>query len=393
MEHFEVVDGQDRPYFSLLPSKTDIARRGLLAGSLGTDWKNYLARPTKDEPVLAAQALGVPKQDFESKFVFITDAETTEAREKLGYERGDARDCNVLIYPISDDLGHYHSDTLASLNEKIRQQLRTQQGRRGIVDDLRWRVEPGDLVLVSSDHGFQELFPEERISVSRQDASTSGASDEDVAYRYLRFRPKKALPGCEPLTVEWEEVNSAGNKQRTTFTLSVGGSWFQRERGKPTRFAHGGVSLAEMTIPGVLLRPIAEKAARIELLALPSEMTIAEDQEEELAFEVVNCGNVEARFELAVETNLGERLLEKQGGLPPGKQERITCTVAGRYEADINRKPLAGKTTMAVFVTLAHSDLAGKMIRPGYGNQAVRVTVKPKSTKIDTDALKAFDGL
>lgn len=60
MEHFEVVDGQDRPYFSLLPSKTDIARRGLLAGSLGKDWKNYFAKPTKDERVLAAPCCACP---------------------------------------------------------------------------------------------------------------------------------------------------------------------------------------------------------------------------------------------------------------------------------------------------------------------------------------------
>jgi hypothetical protein len=392
-DHFEVVGGHDRPYFSLLPSKTDIARRGLLAASLGKDWKNYFAKPTKDERLVAARAMGVSKQDFEDKVIFVTDAETTEAREKLGYDKTEARDFNVLIYPISDDFGHYHNDTLASLNEKIRQQLRTQQGRRGIVDDLRRRVQAGDLVLVTSDHGFQELFPEHPILVSRQDAFTSSATDDDVAYRYLRFKPKKALPGSQPVTVEWEELAYDGKKQRTTFSLAVGSSWFQRERGKPTRFAHGGVSLAEMTIPGVLLRPIAEKAARVELLALPSEITIPEDQTAELVFEIVNSGNVETRFELTADTNLGERLLAKEGVLPSGKHDRVACTLTGRYEADINRKPLANKTTAAVFLALAHTDLSGKIIRPGYGNQTVRVTVKPKPTKIDTDALKAFDEL
>jgi len=227
----------------------------------------------------------------------------------------------------------------------------------------------------------------------RQDAFSSGATDEDVAYRYLRFRPKKALPECEPVVVEWEELTYEGKKQRTTFSLPVGGHWFQRERGKPARFAHGGVSFAEMTIPGVLLSPIGEKAARVEILGLPSELTIPEDQTQELAFEIVNCGNVEARFELRVETNLGETLLDKRGALASGKRERLTCQLAGRFEADMNRKPLAAKTTAAVFLTLAHTDLGGKMIRPNYGNQAVRVTVKPKPTKIDTDALKAFDDL
>jgi len=393
VDYFEVVDGLDRAYFSLLPSKTDIARRGLLAANLGKDWKNYLGKPTKDERLLAARALGVSQQDFDKKVVFITDAETTEAREKLGYDPAGARNYNVLIYPISDDLGHYHNDTLASLNEKIRQQLRSQQGRRGIVDDLRSRVQPGDLLLITSDHGFQELFPNESFLVSRQDAFNSGATDEDVAYRYLKFKPKQAPPGGESVVVEWDEIGYDGKKTRTTFTLPVGGRWFQRERGKLTRFAHGGVSLAEMTIPGVLLRPIEKRAARVELIALPPQITVPEDQDAELSFDVVNFGNVEALYELTVETNLGEQLLRKQGSLSSGKRERVTCVVIGRYEADMNRTPVAGETTNCVFITLAHTDLSGKLIHPGYGRQTVGVTVKPKPTKIDTGALEAFDDL
>ena len=33
------------------------------------------------------------------------------------------------------------------------------------------------------------------------------------------------------------------------------------------------------------------------------------------------------------------------------------------------------------------------MVWQNYGRETVRVTVKPKPTKIDTDALKAFDEL
>ncbi len=120
MEHFEVVGGLDRAYFSLLPSKTDIARRGLLAAALGKDWKNYFNSPTKDERILAAKALGVAKHEVDTKVRFVTDAETTQARAKMGYSADELRDVNVLIYPISDDLGHHHNDTLAALNEKIR---------------------------------------------------------------------------------------------------------------------------------------------------------------------------------------------------------------------------------------------------------------------------------
>src|SRR5262249_152803 len=143
-----------------------IARRGLLAAALGKDWKNYFSAPTKDERILAARALGIAKHEFEAKVRFVTDAETTQARAKLGYNIEETRDANLLIYPISDDLGHYHNDTLAALNGKVRSQLISQQGMLGIIDDLRHRVQPGDLVLITSDHGFQELFPGDGVPIS-----------------------------------------------------------------------------------------------------------------------------------------------------------------------------------------------------------------------------------
>jgi hypothetical protein len=393
LEHFEVVAGQDRAYFSLLPSKTDIARRGLLAGKLGKDWKNYFNKPTTDERILAAQAMGVPKHEADSKVLFVKDAETTQARAKMGYEPGEARDVNVLVYPISDDLGHHHNDTLAALNVKIRQQLLTQQGMRGIVDDLRQRVRPGDLVLVTSDHGFQELFGEECVPIRLGQALQQGKGEEDVAYRYLKFSPRKEWVIGDHVVLTWEELSGAGHKQQTTFTLPVGGVWYQREKGRPARYAHGGVSLAEMTIPGVLLQPIVQKTARVEFLELPEEITVAEDETENLQFGLVNQGNVDTAYELKVRTNLDDQVLDKKGTLPAGKREAIGCTVTGRYQTDLNRNLVPDATLTAVFVELAHEGLAGKLVRPAYGRQTVRVTVKPKATKVETDALKAFDNL
>jgi hypothetical protein len=391
LEHFEVVAGQDRAYFSLLPSKTDIARRGLLAAALGTDWKNYYNKPTKDERILAARALGVPKNDVETKALFVTDAETTQARAKMGYDPGQARDVNVLIYPISDDLGHHHNDTLATLNAKIRQQLLTQQGVRGIVDDLRQRVQPGDLVLVTSDHGFQEMFPEESVVIRLGQAMQYGKGEEDVAYRYLKFSPGKGWSIGAHVVLTWEELSGDGRKQPTTFTLPVGGTWYQREKGRPARYAHGGVSLAEMTIPGVLLQAIVQKTTRVELLELPEEITVDEDQTIPLAFEVVNRGNLDTSYELKVRTNLNEVLLEKTATLPSGKREAVTCPITGRYQTDLNRNPIPDSTLTAVFVELAHADPAGRLVRPGYGRQTVRVTIKPKAAKVETAALEAFD--
>jgi hypothetical protein len=391
-EHFQVVSGLDRAYFSLLPSKTDIARRGLLAAAIGKDWKNYSGFPTKDERVLAARAVGVPKHEFDVKVRFVAEAETTDARAKMGYSPDELRDVNVLIYPISDDLGHYHNDTLASLNEKIRSQLVSQQGMRGIIDDLRSRVQPTDLVLITSDHGFQELFPEDGVTISAAKLYKQGKSEEDVAYRYLRFEVPADWGVGEFVVAPWEEQVS-GKKQITHFTLPVGASWYQREKGKPARFAHGGVSLAEMVIPGVLMQPIQKKAARVELLGLPTEFAVKEDEEQTLTFEIINQGNVAAAYHLSVRSNLGQAMLDRKGELPPGKREAFSCKVFGQYQADLNREPIREKTLTVLNVKLGHGSLDGKMVWPNYGRETVRVTVRPKPTKIDTDALKAFDEL
>ena len=322
----------------------------------------------------------------------MTDAETTKARAKMGYTSDDLRDINVLIYPISDDLGHHHNDTLAALNEKVRSQLVSQQGVRGIIDDLRCRVQATDLVLITSDHGFQELFPEDGVTISAAKLYKQGKSEEDVAYRYLRFEVPADWGVGEFVVIPWEEQVS-GKKQVTQFTLPVGATWYRERKGKPARFAHGGVSLAERIIPGVLMQPIQQKAARVELLGLPTEFAVKEDVEETLTFEIINQGNVAAAYELSVRSNLGQAILDRKGELSPGKREAFSCKVFGHYQADLNREPIREKTLTILNVKLGHGGLDGKMFWPNYGRETVRVTVRPKPTKIDTDALKAFDEL
>jgi hypothetical protein len=134
-------------------------------------------------------------------------------------------------------------------------------------------------------------------------------------------------------------------------------------------------------------------AARVEFLDLPAALPVVEDEEMTLAFEIINRGNVETAYRLTAETNLRETLIDRTGSLPSGKRERFTCRVVGRYRTGLDRNPVADGTLTTVFVRLEHADLSGKMTQPNYGRQTVPVEVKPRPTKIDTDALKAFDNL
>ena len=134
------------------------SRSGLLAAGLAKDWKNHSGYPTKDERVLAARALGIAKHEIETTVRFVTEAETTQARAKMGDGADDLRDINALIYPISDDLGYHHNDTLASLNGEIRSQLVSRQGMRGIVEDLAAASSPPTLCSSLQITAFRNSF-------------------------------------------------------------------------------------------------------------------------------------------------------------------------------------------------------------------------------------------
>jgi hypothetical protein len=78
---------------------------------------------------------------------------------------------------------------------------------------------------------------------------------------------------------------------------------------------------------------------------------------------------------------------------PPGASATHKWTVLGRYRQttgqDVDRKA----TLMAVNLRLRHTDLQGQWREALEGAQTVPVKVKPKKTKLDTDALRGFDDL
>ena len=384
-EHFQVVDGHDQAYFTVLPSKTGEARRALLAGALADKWKAWNGRPTRNEAILAARQLGLTNAQS-SDLRFVTDADTTEARRRMGFTDADARRYNVLIYPISDDLGHFHNDTLTSLNAKVRQMMLGDKvaNLRGIVDDVLSRVGPDDLVLITSDHGFMELFPGEAIQFSRAETHRAGVViEEAVQYRHLRNFDREDLK--DVVRLDWDT--------NTKYVLPVGGQWFAREGGRPTRYAHGGVSLAEMVVPGVLLRRISEKMARVEIVDLPAEITVGEDEAVAVEFGLKNVGNISTDFEVELVSSLGERLLDEKGKLTPGRSERFKTQLIARYAEDGTGAIVPSRSLTSISVIFRHTDSAGQLKEPLNGRTTVPVSVKPKPAKIATDALQQFDNV
>jgi len=382
-EHFEI---KGQACFCVLPSYTQVARTSLLAGCLPPDWKGFKGTPISDEVTLAARNLGLTAQEAKAKLRFVTEADTEKARMMLGFVDQDAAPLNVLIYPVSDECHEFRGD-LAAFNNTIRVTMLgdKNQGVRGILDDLLKRIRPEDTVMVVSDHGFIELLGTHGVPVTQSDAAANGRDlQADVRWRYTVGFSPKGFPEAVQIT--------AGTEQ---YAVAVGRRWFRREtaRGAP-RYSHGGLSLAEMVVPGFKLKRVTGKTAQVELEGLPvSAIAVGEDESVELAFAVRNSGNVAASFDLRVRTNLGEDVLTQEGKLPPGGSFAVRCSIVGRYRETPSREMDAQGTLTAVSVRLRHTDLSGNWREAIGGTETVPVMVQPKQTKLDTDALKGFDDI
>jgi hypothetical protein len=304
----------------------------------------------------------------------------------MGFTDAEAADVNVLIYPISDECHEFRGD-LAAFNNKIRTEILgdKSQGIRGILDDLLRRIYPEDTILVTSDHGFTELLTGDAAVVSDQEAQNAGRTpQEDVRYRYTKgFRPAAAATAVD--------VTVAG----VNYSLAVGRQWFRREGSKfMPRYWHGGLSLAEIAVPGYLLKRVTEKQARAELEDL-STLGVAVPEDEVIAyvFDVRNTGNVQIDFNLAVRNNLGHELLSYVGVLAPGAAYKATCQLEAKYRQNPDGEMDPDGTLTGITIRLRHTDLKGKWRDALDGLVTVPVKVQAKATKLETDALKSFDDI
>jgi hypothetical protein len=269
-DHFQI---QEKLYLTSLPSITDIARVALIAGTTPDQWKNASGMPIKHHNFLAAKKFKVPQDRRDQELQIIVRSETVEGQLRLGLGEEDAKRYNILIYNVSDDWIHNWRDDLASLNDFIQKTL-----VESVLPDLISRINPQDIVVLSSDHGFVELDSQDQIKITE-------INSHDVRYRYL----KTAQP------IHGKSVSYG--RSEYTYQVAVGRQWFNRpDSHKMERFTHGGISLDEMVVPGAILKPIIKQIRQLELLDLPNQLVGIEDEEIKLVLSVLNSGTQRSSF-------------------------------------------------------------------------------------------------
>ena len=291
LERFEIK--KDKAYFCPLPSWTKVARTSLMAGKLPDWWLSYRKAFTADQGVLASQFFELDERAKDQKLRFFSRMESDRTARTL--DRTKRFPYNVLVFNISDDDLHKQSGHLGQLNQSIETTLNS------AMEFLDGLVNPDDTIIVSSDHGFTELEPGDGILIKEDQhwQRYVDGSAHPVHYRYISgVDAPSNLPIADTFSFEYSKMRDG------KFTVAIGRKWFRRaESNQTSRYDHGGISFAEMVVPGAVLQLVTEKKIDLAFDDLPAKIQVAEGKEERVNIRIKNKGNQPGEFELTYSTN------------------------------------------------------------------------------------------
>lgn len=346
-QKFEIKE--EKPYLSMLPSETDIARVAVLAGCPPNEWEDYDGGYTYDHNILSSRFFGLSRYEGREKLRVTVACETDIGQRRL--DEG-AYLYNILIYNLSDDWIHDFRGDIRELNSNIEGTL-----RRTIMPDLERRIGDRDHIVLTSDHGFIELARDDELRVSETDSRPFSPEGEKkiIAYRCLR-------------NIEYSKGFRISFVSHEFYTVAEGRKWFSRPKGKFARYAHGGISLDEMVVPGIVLEKIA--VARIALSFIgPDIFELTEDVPSKLETRIMNNGNKETKFQLTLSLNTGEE--EKfEGSIRPNESEVFALQV---------EKPVLGMKNLEIALSWKSTDKGPSKLQ----KKTIPIKVKERTDKVE----------
>jgi hypothetical protein len=287
------------------------------------------------------------------------------------FERQKRYPYNVLVFNVSDDDLHKQREHIGALNENVKSALER------ILEFLEGLIRPDDTVVISSDHGFMELDPVDAVLVKDDNkwARFAGGGTHPVRFRYIMGVDRPAeLTSTDFFSFEYRQM------QDGKFTVPIGRKWFKREDSTQTdRYAHGGLSLAEMVVPGAALQLITEKKILLEFEALPAVIDVKEDETATAIIWINNSGNQPATFELSYRLMPGQAAQVIRGELAPRDRRDVSILITASVTP-------SRKTTEALQLVLKYTDNNGQ---PQTMSREITVSVQKRMDKVEI----SFGGL
>jgi len=298
---FEVKE--EKLYVSTLPSETDIARVAVLAGVPPREWRDYNGAFTYYHNILSSRLFGLSRYEAKEKLRVTVNAEADFGRQTL--DSGTYM-YNILIYNLSDKWIHTFPGDIRELNENIEGTM-----NRIIVPDLERRISEKDYIVLTSDHGFIELLQKDELKVSTpySDMYKSDADKPEIAYRVL-----ENLENSKGYRISYFPPKF--------YTVAIGRMWFSRPQGKFSRYSHGGISLDEMVVPGVIMEKIVLPRLNM-ILECPDSIELTEDVPLNFNVQITNDGNRATEFQLSFRLNTGEAE-ENNGTIQPNESQTFS---------------------------------------------------------------------
>jgi hypothetical protein len=292
--------------------------------------------------LLAGKFFGLPENQYPQKLRFFSGMESDRTNSQ--FDRNRRYPYNILIFNISDDDLHKQRDHIGALNENIK------SATDRILHFLDGLIQKEDTVIVTSDHGFMELDPGYAIVVkdSNKWQRYIDGSEHPVHFRFIRTNdPAENLPSDNVLEFEWKMPDGK-------FAVAIGRSWFQREASRNSvRYDHGGLSFAEMIVPGVMMQTIREKKIDLRFEGLPVELQVDEGQPITIAVNIVNKGNQPGVFNLGYSLDTDRSPRKMNGQISPN----------GKYEIRVTLNPVIlgdGRKTSKLTFTLNFVTIQGQ---------------------------------
>ena len=306
---------QESPYLALIPSVTKLSRTAMIAGKLPEYWYGTDNRRTSAEHDLGAVSFGF-MENHPSDYMFRNRMENQN-----GIELSNRKGRNILIYNIADDWLHGYQHDPFELARHVEQELRNK-----ILPELEMLIEDGDSVIISSDHGFIELDRSDgqdvEVRAEFTDRGRMTPTEGQISWRYTH-----AVPADGTI-----ESNVRALRGYENCYSATGHTWFQRpgRRGHSfERYAHGGVSLQEMVVPGVILRRKTSMMMELTWQDPPGFISLEETEEKQLSLNLDYRG-VE-RIQVEFEASDAE-VTPKSAELVPGSSANVTIHITGRLD-------------------------------------------------------------
>ncbi|RLA93069.1 MAG: hypothetical protein DRG83_21545, partial [Deltaproteobacteria bacterium] len=350
-ESFE-VEGEVQLYLATLPTVTDISRVAFFAGKLPAYWRDYSNHYTTDHNVLLSRHLGLGKKESKDKLKILGRVEEKTEQTELDFDPAQYR---VMIFNLSDEWIHHEQGSLVRVNDIIREKF-----EKIVFPELLYRVQPDDILVLTSDHGFIELRKEFMHKVE-------GIPDENVSYRYV-----KDFPFERGVRVSYDD--------KKQWAVAVGNEWFQRQKkkGKPARYTHGGISIAEMVIPAVRLRKRTKKEVAL-VLMIEDIPECTPGDPVTVSIQLRNDGTVTTYVSLTC--RLAGRLIGEEELVLPGGTSH-------QWSVSITADPKATQVMVSAKYTIP-----GKKSKTEKRQAVIPVKETGAKIEIDTSALDDFEDM